>query len=160
MSDQDRALEPEGIDHIEGMQGDIEHVAEALRTLGITITWEERREHMPMLGQSGKERAVLDEAAGPVQENQRLPLASLENADPAAPLGQVEKVRARAHGPASRGAAPRAAGCWSGWIQKRPSPSYSFQMPLRCGMTLRAKSSVEWRVFSGGISPTWIPQIM
>src|SRR5262249_39680202 len=154
MSDQGRALEPEGIDHIEAMQGNVEHVAQALRTLGITITREKWREHMPTPGERGEKRTVLGDAAGAVQEYQRFPVARFENADPAAPLGQVEEVRARAHGRASCAAAPETARCWSGWIQKRPSPSYSFQIPLRCGMTLRAKSSVEWRVLSGGMSPT------
>src|SRR5215469_17489276 len=160
MSDQGRALEPEGIDHIEGVQGDVEHVTQAFPTLGITIPREKWREHMPAPGERGEKRTVLGDAAGAVQEYQRLPLAGFENADPAAPLGQVEEVRARAHGRATGAAGWETADCCSGWIQKRPSPSYSFQIPLRCGMTLRAKSSVEWRVLSGGMSPTWMPQII
>src|SRR5262245_26708908 len=115
---------------------------------------------MPAPGECGEERAVLGDAAGAVQKDERVPIARFDHADTAAAAHQVEEARAGAHNLASSIVAPGTARFSSGWIQKRSSPSYSGQMPFRRGSTLVAKSSVEWRVLSGGMSPTWRPQMM
>ena len=92
MADQDRPIQPEGVDHIEHMQGDAEHVAQALRTFRIGVARQQRREHMPAPGESREKRVVLGQPAGAVQKDERRAVARLEHADLAAPSRNIERV--------------------------------------------------------------------
>src|ERR1700724_3120961 len=123
MADQDRPIEPKGVDHVEGMQGDAEHVAQSLGALGIAVARKKRREHMPASRESREKRIILGDPAGAVQKDQRPTLARLEHLDLAAASRDIEKVGAHAHLAASVTIAAGTARCGSGWIQKRSSLS-------------------------------------
>jgi hypothetical protein len=69
-----------------------EHVAQILRTLGIAVARQKRREHVPTPGESSEKRAVVGQTAGAVQKDERRALASFEHADLAATLGDIHKV--------------------------------------------------------------------
>src|SRR5262249_59431999 len=102
----------------------------------------------------GEERAARGEPACSVKKDERIAVARFECLDRPAAAGDFEEPRAGGHRSISAVEAPGTARVATGWIQKRSSPSYSGQRDLRRGITSAAKSWVEWRVFSGGMSPT------
>ena len=123
MPDQDRAIEPEGVDHVERMQGDCEHVAQALGALEIAVSRQQWCEDMPAPGEGREERAVLGQPAGAVQEDQRWATVRFKDTDLSTASGDVEKVGANGHVAASATEDPGATRLGSGWIQKRSSLS-------------------------------------
>src|SRR5215467_12761340 len=123
MADQHRPIKPERVQHVERMQGDVEHVAQALGPLGIAVSRQERREHMPAPGERCKKRTILGQPAGAVQEDQWPAFTRLEQTNLAAAPRDIEKVGASAHLAASTATGPGTARCGSGWIQKRASSS-------------------------------------
>jgi hypothetical protein len=123
MAHEDRPIEPECLQHVERMQGNVEHLAQALGPFGIAVARQERRIQMPAPGECREKRVVLSDPAGPVQEDQRPALARLEHPDLAAASRDIEQVRASPHVAASVAIARGTTRCESGWIQKRSSLS-------------------------------------
>src|SRR6516162_9564176 len=123
MADKDRPIEPEGIDHVECMQGDGEHVAQTVSTLGIAVARQQWREHPPAARERREKRAVFGQSAGAVEKNQRSATARLEHADFVPATSNLEKVGANGHVAASATEDPGTTRLGSGWIQKRSSPS-------------------------------------
>jgi hypothetical protein len=63
MADQDRPVEPERVDDIEGMQGHGEHIAQASRIFGIAVARQQGRKHMPAPGKRSQKRIVVGQIA-------------------------------------------------------------------------------------------------
>src|SRR5438105_2710070 len=105
------------------MQGDVEHIAQALGSLGIAVAGEQRGEDVPMPGECREKRVILSDPAGAVQKDQRPALAGLEHMYLASAAGHSEKIGATARLAASVAIAAGAARRASGWIQKRSSLS-------------------------------------
>src|SRR5215471_642259 len=66
MADQDRPVEPQRVQNVERMQGDVEHVAQALGPFRIAVTRQKRGKDVPVPGECRQKRVVLGEPTGTV----------------------------------------------------------------------------------------------
>src|SRR5262249_12110501 len=102
------------VQYVERMQGDVEHVTQALRPLGIAVPRQKRRENMPAPGECRKKRTILGQPARTVQKEQWPAFPHLEHPNLATASGDIEKTGANAHLAASVATGPGTARWGSG----------------------------------------------
>ena len=72
MADQDRVLQAECLDHVPGVEREVEHVANLAALLAVAVAGQQRRIDMVLRGQLGEERIGRRRTACAMQEHERL----------------------------------------------------------------------------------------
>ena len=71
VADEDRVLQAERVDHVPGVEREIQHVADFGRLLAVAVAGQQRRVDVILCGQRLEERVVGGKPAGAVQEDER-----------------------------------------------------------------------------------------
>src|SRR5262249_41320546 len=148
MAGDDRLAKLEPLQHVEHMQGDVEHVAQTFLALRPTVARQQGGDDAVPGCQSREKRIVWPETACYLEGEQVFALACLDHLD----ASRRRVQRQEGHSAAIR----VGTGSCMGWHQKRSSWLFQSGHRLRrCGMTFSANSLVEWRTLSSGMLPIW-----
>ena len=138
MADDDRLPELKGLQHVQAMQGDVEHVAQPLLALRPAVARQQGRYDPVLARQRCDQRIVGHEPTGAVQIEKVATFAGLDDLD--ADARRLDREKTRLHSAATLSGTGSFIGC----TQKRSSWFFhSGHRSRRCGITLSANSLVE-----------------